>query len=207
MSENMITTLMPDRYLVTIKGIRPILHNRFVTNNDKKKKKEYIPKEEAKIKLYTTEDGYPYQPATHLEGAMIEAAKRFKWEGRKTMMDLFKSSIFVSPEEIPFETPENPNNYKIDERPVVINRARVLAWRPRWDEWQLSFYVNVFQPDQISTQQLKEIISHAGYFVGIGDFRPKFGTFVVTNFEQVNYNSTDKTDETWRQIRGNNKPQ
>jgi hypothetical protein len=152
---------IPKKYRVTVEGLRPLLHNRFTPQESGKRKKEYIPEEEADKKLYKDREDRPYQPATHFEGAFIEAAKRFKWQGRKTMMDLFKSSVFISPEQIPFLVPEDAT-YEIDERAVVISRSRVLCWRPRWDEWKFTFEVQVMQPDQLSGSDLKEVIQHAG---------------------------------------------
>ena len=172
-----------ETYSVTIRGTRPLLHNRFVHDDSKKRRTTYIPEDEAKKALYLKND-IPIQPATHLEGCMIKAATQFKLKGRKTYKDVFKASVFVDPQEIPFEIPED-GNYEIDERAVVIQRSRVLCWRPRWDDWQFTFKVQVMQPDYLTGEQLKEIITYGGNFVGIGDFRPKFGTFKVTSFEKI----------------------
>lgn len=175
-----------ERYDVLIYGTRPLMHNRFFVEpkTSGKKVTQYIPTDEAKKKLYL-KDGVPIVPAVHLEGAMINASKMFKWQGRKTLMDVFKSSVFVSPEEIPFAVPENSLDYTIDERGVRIGNARVLTWRPRWDDWKLRFEIKTFQPENLSNDQLYEVLEHAGNFVGIGDFRPKFGTFKIEEFKKL----------------------
>ncbi len=175
-----------EKYNVTIKGIRPLMHHRMaIEPASKKRKTEYIPEEEAKGALYLNDDGVPYQPAIHIEGSMITASKMFKWKGRKTLMDVFKSSVFVSPIEIPFEIPNDSLDYVIDKRHAKIKMARILRCRPRWDDWQFSFVITTLQPDQLSMDQLEDVLTHAGLFVGIGDFRPKFGTFEITKFEQM----------------------
>ncbi|GAI97946.1 unnamed protein product [marine sediment metagenome] len=172
-------------YNVEITGIAPLLHHRFTGEKTRGTGKEYVPAEEAKKALYLNKEDIPYLPANHLEGCMINAAKNFKFKGRKTYMDFFKAAILVEPREIPFKKPENPLEYVIDEQPVVINRARVLAWRPRWDEWQFEFKIICLQPDRISDKTLKDILEYGGMFVGIGDFRPKFGRFEFTKFDVV----------------------
>jgi len=177
------------KYRVVVRGQRPLLHNRFASeeaNQKKQRKTQYDPKEEAEKKLYKDKNtGAIYIPAIHFEGALIEASKQLKWKGRKTLMDVFKSSVFVSPEQIPFLEPENPRDYKIDERPVRIKDARVLCWRPMWEAWSTGFDIDVYQPENLSGGELKEIVKYAGDFVGVGDFRPKFGTFDLVSFEEV----------------------
>ena len=66
---------------------------------------------------------------------------------------------------------------------MVINRARVLTWRPRWDKWQFEFHIKCLQPDLISDKTVKDIVEQAGMFSGIGDYRPKYGRFDVTDFK------------------------
>jgi hypothetical protein len=162
----------------------PLMHERFDSEpTSKKGVRTYDPKTEAAKKLYRNKDGKIYQPAVHLEGAMINGAKSFKMKGRKTYMEFFKSSVAVMPQEIPFKTPEDPENYEIDERPVVIQRNRVLAWRPMWKEWEFDFTIRILQDDMIDDVTVKEILESAGAYQGIGSFRPKFGRFEVTKFE------------------------
>lgn len=178
-------------YLITVDGSVPLLHHKFAGVGGSKTQIVYDPKERTEAGLYRDSDGKIYQPSVHFEGAFIEAAKQFKWKGRKTYMDLFKAGVLVDPIEIPFENPKNPEmNYnggegKIDERPVVINKSRVLAWRPRWDSWGFTFKVNVLLGNQIKDDVVKQVVEYAGMYIGIGDFRPKYGRFDVTKFEKI----------------------
>jgi len=174
-----------EKYKVTVKGVRPLLHNAWNAEEKKKRKSNYDPAEDAQKALYLNKGGVPVQPAVHFEGSMIQAAKMFKWKGRKTLMDVFKSSVFVSPEDIPFEVPEDPLNYVIDKRRAVIKQSAITKSRPRWDDWQFTFTVSVLQPENLTGDQLNEVLEHAGAFVGIGDFRPKFGLFKIEHFEKL----------------------
>lgn len=103
-------------------------------------------------------------------------------KGRKTYKDFAKACLIILEREIPFN---NGSDWKVDETPVVVNKSRVLRWRPRWDEWEFTFTIRNLQPDMMDDETLKQIIEHAGLFVGIGDFRPKFGRFEVIEFEPI----------------------
>lgn len=166
---------------VTVQGIAPLLQNRFPEeahpqDASRKKKKVYVDKEEAEEKLYKN-GKVIFQPARHFEAALIKSAVAFKFEGRKTYKDAFKGGIFINPEEIPHKFPK----WEIDRQPVVIQRARIMRARPRFDKWELSFEIEVID-DRISFDVVKETLEYAGLYAGIGDLRPRYGRFKVIKF-------------------------
>jgi hypothetical protein len=183
---------------VTIKGDAPLLQHRFpvpdlasMTKGGTKQTgaKDYT--EEWREHLYVTK-GQVFQPATHLEGALVKAAVNFKITGKrgKTYKDLFRAAVFVAPEEIlhgvdepdELDTDADKRLY-LDMRPVVVQRARIVRIRPAFSPgWELSFQIEVID-DQINATLLQDILTLAGKSVGIGDFRPKFGRFSVVKFE------------------------
>lgn len=181
---------------VEIKGISPLLQHRFpdVGEQEKKSKKrtgspDYS--EDVYMALYCEklthdEDGKYvaegiYQPASHIEGALIKAAVNFKISGKrgKTYKDLVKACVFVKPDAIALN-----EDWEIDKRPVVIQRARIIRARPKFEKWSLSFDIEIHD-DQLAIEVLKEILDYAGTSVGIGDYRPRFGRFMVTKFKEV----------------------
>ena len=170
---------------VKIKGVAPLLQHRFPLeehgqNKSKSKKKVYDPKEEADKALYKNKKGI-YEPSEHVWGAMIKASTKFKFEGKKTYKDIIKGGIVVEPDAIPL----NRKDYdEIDARAVVVQRSRVVRWRPKFNKWELSFDILILDDDNLAPSTLKEILEEAGK-VGIGDFRPRFGRFQVTHFEEV----------------------
>jgi len=171
---------------VEITGIAPLLQNRFPmetmgTNMSKATKKVYDPEVEAKKCLYIKDDKI-FQPAEHIFQSMIRAAVDFKFSGKKTFKDIITSCIAVEPEEIPMIS-DKP--YEIDTRPVVIQRARVLKWRPKFNQWKLKFRLLILDETNISPANLKEILEKAGATKGIGDYRPRFGRFMVTEFKET----------------------
>jgi hypothetical protein len=177
---------MPKTFEVELKGVSPYLMHRYPdetadTKSQKKTgRKDY--KDEAEVSLYKDEKGIIYVPSTSVEGCIVKAASDFQitGKGKKTYKDLSRSALLVRPDAIPIK----PQEWTIDARPVVIQRARVMRYRPRWDNWSLKFQIDVLD-DQFPEETLKEILDSAGTYKGIGDFRPKFGRFIVTSFKQV----------------------
>jgi len=171
-------------YAVTVVGIRPLLQNRYAIVAGKKtsRKEEYNPEDEAKKCLCLTEDGKIFQPSTHFEASMTKEAVNYKLpsQGKKTYKDAFKAGVEVLPLEIIHKNQE----YTVDVRPVVINRARVPKARPMFKEWELSFEIHVYD-ERISEGVLRDVLDNAGRFHGVGDYRPKFGQFEVTGFEEI----------------------
>jgi hypothetical protein len=178
-------------YNVTIRGIAPLMHNRYpmeVATMTKKKQRGTVfnPEEEVKKTYYTNSKGEIIQPAEHIEGALIQAgsAKTVPGLGKKTYKDLMKTNVAVLPTEIPFP---NGKDYKTDIRLAVIpaTRGRVPVARARWDEWEFNFTIRVFDNDLTDGEALKDILEIAGKTKGIGTYRPKYGRFEVVRFEPV----------------------
>jgi len=169
---------------VKIEGIAPLLQHRFPEEENpehksKKKIKEFPAREECEKSLYKDEKGTIYQPATHILGALIKAGARFQFERKLTYSSVIKSSVFVTPDAIPHICQE----WVIDRRPVVIQRMRIMRARPRFDKWALEFEIE-YDEEIIGKDKLKEILDYAGQRIGIGDYRPLMGRFIVTKFEE-----------------------
>jgi len=178
------------KYEVKLKGITPLLHNKpeeygfepeWVekrTNNDYEK--------EALKKLYVNAEGQIYQPAIHIERALIEAGKkiRVKGQGKATYSKLFGSMIEICREDIPLDS-----KYEIFKALVVIpsTKGRIMRYRPMFKDWLLKFEI-MFE-EEIAPEVVKEALEIAGKYIGIGDWRPakkgKFGRFQVTLFKKV----------------------
>ena len=138
---------------------------------------------EAEAGAYRLDDGGLYQPSEHIYQSMVKAAGEFqiKGRGKKTYKDAVKGNIIIDPDCIPHKS----NEYKIDARPVRIQRARVIRRRPHLPTWALGFRITVIDDDAVPGEVLNAILVKAGQCVGIGDYRPRFGRFVVTKFESA----------------------
>lgn len=69
-----------------------------------------------------------------------------------------------------------------DCRSVVVQRARLMRYRPRFNQWSTVIEIH-YAPDVIDKAQLLLAADNAGRLVGVGDFRPEksgpFGRFEV----------------------------
>lgn len=182
-----------------IQGISPLLQHRFpiptyeeMSTGGKAVRGERDFSQEWRKALYVNAQDEVYQPAIHIESAMVKAAVNFKIQGRrgKTFKDLFRGNCFIAPEEIPHGI-KNPQELDtdadkplyLDLRPVVVQRARVVRIRPAFKVgWTLDFEIEVLD-DQIPVNVVQEVLTLAGKTIGVGDFRPKFGRFRVTQFQ------------------------
>lgn len=169
-----------------IKGISPLMHHRFPeedfgVNQSKKKKKIYEPAVEAEKSLYRNIKNQICVPSEHIYSALYQAATGFRFEGKKTYKDIIKGGIIIEPDMIPL----NKEKYdEIDTRSVVVNRGRIIRYRPKFNDWMITFQISIIDEENIDEPVLKEILDKAGHH-GIGDFRPRFGRFMVTKFSEI----------------------
>lgn len=179
---------------VKIQGLVPLLQHRYIFKDELEEdakrrsgKKDFSL--EWRTALYYDETIGVYQPSSHIEGALIKAATSFLIPGRgkKSYKDLFKSAVFVSPEYIPHGLKGSPDQLKaeqkllIDRRLVRVNNSGVERLRPMIKNWSLEFNIEIAD-DQISKDTVQQVLEHAGRYIGIGDFRPKYGRFTIAKF-------------------------
>lgn len=70
----------------------------------------------------------------------------------------------------------------VDRRSVVVSRARVIAYRPKFSQWQLAFTL-FYDESILDESQIVQSFENSGKYVGLGGFRPEkggiFGRFTV----------------------------
>ena len=166
-----------------IEGTAPLLQNKIIEMNEspKKRSEEKDNAELATEKRYIV-DGKIVQPAICIERAMVQASSSIKMQGsgKKTYKELFMGSVFVRPEFIEHQN----QNWKVHKCTVVIpaTKGRINRYRPVLDRWALNFVIEILD-DRIKSDVLKLILDEAGRTKGIGDWRPRYGRFIVTKFE------------------------
>lgn len=183
----MITT-----FQVQVTGITPLIINRFheeaaedASSSFRASRKERPgPQDDAASRLYSNDSG-PFLPAENIRQSIIEAAKRFKLGRRAATTDV-AAAVFISPFELPLE-----GAWHVDSRAVVIpaTGGRILRHRPMFDEWSVSFKLQIDTDTGIDEKLIKEVLSSSGKLVGIGDFRPArkgpYGRFSIESWELV----------------------
>jgi hypothetical protein len=176
---------MVKEFEVEVIGIAPLLMHRFVIEehcegSSRRKKKVYVAKEDAENCCYRNKEGQIYLPSEWFYASVVKAGSKQIYEGKQRYGSIFKSCLIVNPDKIIL----TPQEYEIDSRAVVIQKARVVRSRPRFEKWQAIFTIQVLEDELVSAQVLKEALDDAG-MSGVGDYRPRFGRFMVSKFKEV----------------------
>ncbi len=178
---------MANIVVVQIEGIKPLLQHRYYSADEPEPKTNIRTGRpayelEAEKAAYRDADGKLCQPGDHIHASMVKAAANFKIPGKrgKSYKDLIQTSVDVCPDLIPHIFQE----YEIDSRGVVVQRSRIIRYRPRLNKWALKFELHIID-EQLDVSVVRQILDYAGRCVGIGDYRPKFGRFVVTEWKEV----------------------
>lgn len=182
---------------VTIQGTSPIIFNRFseeaeaaVSSASRRSTKatKGTPREQAEPKAYKLSDGTLCIPGVNIFASIIEAGKFMKIGKSKATTQkssLVPAAMMLEEESCSFNTKE----FEVDSRSVVIpaTGGRVMAHRPRLDEWETSFTIDLFDEGLFSKDDVRILVDDAGRKVGLGDFRPArkgpFGRFVVVEWK------------------------
>lgn len=134
---------------------------------------------EWKAGIYYDEKVGVYVPGENIARCIIDAAKM-----QKRGTDV-KRGLMVEQDMIPldYKGPRDLGSLYadksfVDARTVKNQQSRVLRTRPIFREWGLTFSLlvdtEIFDPATI-----KHILDMAGRYIGLCDFRPRFGRFTV----------------------------
>lgn len=186
---------------VTIQGESPLLCNRFTDEAMEKiakgssavatAKSNGTPREQAEKRLYVDSDGRPVIPGPNVYRSIIDAG-RFHKAGKEKITtqksSLVPAGIWLTDIECALSNPDTKApSWEVDQR-MVVNPAtggRMIAYRPRFDSWRLSFTLQV--DDQMFGESIvRALVDDAGQKIGLGDFRPArkgpFGRFKVISW-------------------------
>ena len=174
---------------VTIRGVAPLLQHKMSLEEEaqlssKTKKSTGQHKgDDPETFLYKVK-GTICQPAEHILQAIIKRLGGYKIQGKgkKTYLEMGKGSLNIVPDMIPHKI----QDWEPDSRTVVIKatKGRVVRVRPKLTDWELDFKIEIIN-DELPVEVIKAALDDAGREGGLGDFRPRFGRFIVTNFEEI----------------------
>ena len=184
---------------MTAQGVSPILFNRMseevLLNLRTKKKKskglavEITPREQAEKCLYQDDKG-PYLPQEMLLACFVAGGVYTRLDGKRQMstgrsstvpgfLDIREPRLYLSPKEweVDLRGGRNPNGGEA-----------VCLVRPRFDKWEFTATLRI-DIDQVSEQQVRELVDISLSRCGLGDYRPlrrgPFGRSVVKCWEPV----------------------
>lgn len=182
---------------VTIKGISPLIINRFKESDEqpeavkKSTKKDYgSPREQAEQTPYRDEDTLKlWIPTVWVTGTIRTVASDYKLPGtRKSVKSISGGAIIPTDEKMYFLEDYKLKDIEIDSRPVVIQRARIMRHRARLEEWSVKLQLQIDE-DILPTDHVHQILNDAGRRAGLGDYRPQkggpFGRFAVTSWKEI----------------------
>lgn len=134
--------------------------------------------------LYLNEDGRVIVPEDWL-------AEMLKFGGRRRKKGkAFESGILIEDAAIlEYDGPPDvaglwADGRFLDYRSVKVSGKRVMRARPYFPTWALTFTVS-YLPDQLDSKDIRAALDIAGQVVGLSDYRPKYGRFVVKEVLEV----------------------
>lgn len=135
------------------------------------------------------EEGIICLPAEYLRMSVVNAA-RFRQDPRsprKSAMDLYKAAVVSLSPLSPLVNREGNASTVWDfehKCRVTIQRSGITRTRPAFKGgWSAEVSLMVNLPGYVSPSDLLETVTMAGKVIGVGDFRPSYGRFQVSNFE------------------------
>jgi hypothetical protein len=174
----------PYRRTVTVEGVAPFLFHAWNPEAVKEKgtaAKGSRAKKEDNIESYVVRDdrGGVGIPGEYFRQSMLGAAKFMQdpRSPRKSAVDLYKAGIVMGTELCALG--KKTWDY-LDQRRVMVQRNGVNRVRPALLKgWRCTFDVEVILPEYIQSDHLIQAIGNAGRLIGVGDFRPTYGRYVV----------------------------
>jgi len=136
--------------------------------------------------LYIDDEMGPYIPGDMIEGCLYATASRIKKK------KAFKATVTTPSAMYRLEYPGPRTREALeadprfrDYRSIKVSEAkRVMRTRPKFEDWSLRFTLQLF-PGDVTPSVLERVMTEAGMYQGIGDYRPKFGLFTVKSFKEV----------------------
>lgn len=133
--------------------------------------------------LYLDDSGKVTMPANNVLAMIKAGARKFKL-GKQV-----DPAVFASEEFFDFKYSGSKDLDKLYEDPQFVFRKRVkvgqsavMRTRPRFPTWSVAFELDLVS-DILNEQDLKRILENAGRVVGLGEWAPRYGRFMVTKFE------------------------
>lgn len=186
---------------VRIKGVTPcLMHNGQMTDplnrftkamkelTGKRKKTDADQEAMARLELeaayYIDDQGRPCWPGENIESGFCAAAAKLR------LKTTAKSAFFCSgmwpiihngpkhylklmddPAYVDYRTVRNPGS-----------NGRVMRTRPIFNDWALEFKF-WFSEDTLNTVDVRQVFDIFGEQIGLSDYRPKYGRFIVEKFD------------------------
>lgn len=137
-----------------------------------------IARAEFELGLYFDEKLGPYIPTENIRKSIIEGGRLSKLG---TAID---RSVQILEDRAPLKydgprtVPALWDKKFYDLSSVGVQQARTMRCRPAFEKWSLDVEL-FFDPSMVNRDQLLSAMESAGKFIGLGDYRPRFGRYTV----------------------------
>lgn len=185
--ESALLATAPHQITFTIRGVADLLFHRWSNEDVAAKataKRGSAVKKTDNLEAYVwrDDDGQVCLPGTYVHKAMIEAGK-FMQDPRssraKQACDLFKAAFWP----VTLLYPLGPSWEIEDKRRMVVNRSGITRTSPGFKSgWEATFDFDVALPEYVSEEMFHEALSLAGRVIGLAQYRPTYGRFIVVKF-------------------------
>jgi hypothetical protein len=136
--------------------------------------------------LYVDANGAPVIPSRVLEAVIAKGATRSK-EGKQALSGVFVETdgalSFAGAGKTVDEMCADPF-FRLTVG-VRVGQARVMRTRPIFHDWRITFEVSASNEVVADAAALHRWLSDAGAFIGLGDYRPRYGRFTVERFDEI----------------------
>lgn len=159
----------------------------------KRKKTDADHEEMARLEWYGglyLDNGKPCIPGEVLEATFISAAKKSK-QGMDAKMGVFCPGNYplkYNDETDSIDALWNEGNHRLSTLVRLGGKTGVIRTRPRFDQWEADCEL-VYDDAVFNERAVWEILETAGRYVGLMDWRPRYGRFTV---EPINGNGKKK---------------
>ena len=139
---------------------------------------EEIGKREFYGGLYWNSEAGPHIPDMMMQRVVEEGAKKYK------LGKAFKSAVFVEGDaKLDYTGPRDVEGLWADKNfthqsMVKVGTSKTLRTRPMFQQWEATVKV-VYDESVVEESQVVAAMESAGRFVGVGDWRPRYGRFAV----------------------------
>lgn len=132
-----------------------------------------------KASLYFDEKLKYYIPSENIDATLWNAAKKFKLGKayKEACMLTDDSKLIFDHSEVPPGDLYRLADY-VDLRSIGQRGNRIMRCRPHFPKWSLKFELWI-DDSVIDDNQIVDIVNAAGSYIGLCDYRPRFGRFEV----------------------------
>lgn len=132
--------------------------------------------------LYLDANGHPAIPGECIEGMVRNGARKSR-QGKDVECGVISDGTWPLIYDGPKTAEKLWENHEFrDYRGCGVQKSRVMRMRPKFSDWALEFELS-YLPEIANASSVRKWLEDAGIYVGLLDFRPRFGRFVVDSID------------------------